>query len=424
MFLSHGSLRVIARPSLWLRLAVPVLALFFLTAQAGSAAPPQWVQNFVETDLWSGPDSNAISFGQVPQWSYFLVSAPQNGPRLYVLNPLTGGYAYIDASAVGPSSSPPPQPPAAVDSSPQALSTPAPPLADPPMRKLPQLPKGFAPSWVSNFVDANLWSGPDGGAAALRHAPQFRRFMTMGSSEGNRLKVWDPETDQIGYLDASVVGPSGPSVWMTARPPQVTRQIGLPGRSVGDAYVRNLPITDDETELRYAPGNTPLNVQAAVTASDGSQWYQVGDGQYVRADQVRLPRPVSGMLSGRWIDADLQEPAMVTAYDNGRIVYSALAIKGTTATPTLVGTFHILRRVADEIMDSSTVGIPRDGPGGYYLTGVLYTQYFTEGGASLHYNYWKGTFGYAGSHGCLGLNLADAKWFWDWASMGTTIVVR
>jgi lipoprotein-anchoring transpeptidase ErfK/SrfK len=75
-------------------------------------------------------------------------------------------------------------------------------------------------------------------------------------------------------------------------------------------------------------------------------------------------------------------------------------------------------------MDSSTIGIPRTSPGGYFLEDVLYTQYFTNDGASLHYNWWKGTFGYPGSHGCLGLNRDDAAWFWEWASIGTTVVIH
>ena len=48
-------------------------------------------------------------------------------------------------------------------------------------------------------------------------------------------------------------------------------------------------------------------------------------------------------------------------------------------------------------MNSDTIGIPRFGPGGYYLTNVLFTQYFTGDGASLHYNYWSSNWGYAGS---------------------------
>ena len=75
-------------------------------------------------------------------------------------------------------------------------------------------------------------------------------------------------------------------------------------------------------------------------------------------------------------------------------------------------------------MNSDTIGIPRFGPGGYYLTNVLFTQYFTGDGASLHYNYWSSNFGNAGSHGCLGLNYANSALLWEWAHIGTPLIIH
>ncbi len=393
-------------------LAAVALALN-LPAQTVSSFDPLWVQNHEVTQLWSGPDPNAVSFGQLPQWSHLQVVAPQKGSRLYVLNPANNGYAYVDARAVGPSAPPPGSPSVLPATPPQ------------PLRKGPSLPADFDGWWISNFQETDLWTGAGEDATSLGKVAQFRRFLVVEPQNGDRLKVWNPEKDQIGFVDASVVGPSGPSVWMQSQQSRVIGQVNLPGRSVGNkTFVRNLPVYDDETELRQAPNNTPLNVRDAVTVADGTEWYRVGDGEYVLASEVRLPRSVPNALPGRWIDADLSEPALVTAYEGNRVVYTAMAIKGFSATPTLRGTFQILRRVADETMDSQTIGIPRDGPGGYLLKNVLYTQYFTSDGASLHYNYWLGTFGYAGSHGCLGLNLDDAKWLWDWTTVGTPVVIR
>lgn len=396
-------------PGLW-RVALPASALlaFMLWVQTVSAFEPTWVQNHQETQLWSGPDARAISFGRVAQWSRFLVVSPQLGARLYVFNPGSGGYAYIDAAAVGPVSPPPASGASAIAA-----------------RTAPSLPSGYEPWWVANFVETELWSGSHGDATALGPVPQFRRFLVVEPQNGDRLRVWSPEADGFGYLDASTLGPSGPSVWMDARAPRLVRQVGQPARAVGDlAAVRNLPIYDDETELHRTPNNTPLDVRDEVQAADGSRWYTVGEGEYIRADEARLPRPVDRPRPGRWIDADLEEPTLVTAYERDRVIYSALAIKGRTATATPKGTFQILRRVENETMDSETIGIPRDSPDGYLLKDVLYTQYFTSDGASLHYNYWLGTFGRAGSHGCLGLNQEDSRWFWDWASLGTQVVIR
>ena len=126
----------------------------------------------------------------------------------------------------------------------------------------------------------------------------------------------------------------------------------------------------------------------------------------------------------RWVDADLREPALLTAYQGDEIVYTTLVIKGRAISPTPMGTYRIIRRVANEIMDSATLGIPRNSPRGYYLTNVLYTQYFHGSGAAIHYNYWGSEFGYAGSNGCLGLNLEDSLWFWNWAGMGTVVNIH
>lgn len=69
---------------------------------------PFWVQNHVpDAPLWSGPDDRAVSFGARPQWSYFLVAGPHVGGRLYVLDQGHKNYAWIDATAVGPSGPPP-----------------------------------------------------------------------------------------------------------------------------------------------------------------------------------------------------------------------------------------------------------------------------------------------------------------------------
>jgi len=65
-----------------------------------------WIENFIPTDLWSGPGGGAASFGAQPQFSAFLVVQPQTGSRLYVYNPRTQNYAFIDANAVGPSGPP------------------------------------------------------------------------------------------------------------------------------------------------------------------------------------------------------------------------------------------------------------------------------------------------------------------------------
>jgi hypothetical protein len=195
------------------------------------------------------------------------------------------------------------------------------------------------------------------------------------------------------------------------------------GRTVGNAPVAYYPVDDKFAYTSQLGHNVPIMVHETVQGADGATWYRVDDG-YLSAASVRLPSLPPTTYAGRWLDADLREPAMLTAYEGSVPVLSTLAIKGTIANQTPTGVFTIGRRVADETMDSSTIGIPYPGPGSYHLEHVLYTQYFTSDGASLHYNYWSSNWGFAGSHGCLGLPLDESQFLWNWANIGTRVVVH
>ena len=107
-------------------------------------------------------------------------------------------------------------------------------------------------------------------------------------------------------------------------------------------------------------------------------------------------------------------------------VYRAPVTTGKPGFATPRGTFRIIRRVANETMDSQSIGIPRSSPNGYYVTNVLFTQYFAWSGHALHYNYWQPArvFGRTPtSHGCVGMRYADAQFFWSFLQTGSAVVV-
>jgi lipoprotein-anchoring transpeptidase ErfK/SrfK len=165
-----------------------------------------------------------------------------------------------------------------------------------------------------------------------------------------------------------------------------------------------------------------VQLHGIVQGEDDTQWY-VTDSGYIPLDAVFVPDR-GDQFAGRWLDVDLNTPTRVTAYEAGEPVGSFLAIRGTARWPTPVGVFTILRRVANETMNSESIGIPRASPGGYFLTNVLFTQYFTGDGASFHYNYWSANWGLPGSHGCLGLTYGDSAWLWEWARVGTPVSIH
>ena len=70
---------------------------------------PYWVRNHRITELWSGASvgPGTISFGATSgQFCSFLVVLPPEGDRLYVLNPYSQDYLWIDAADVGPAGPP------------------------------------------------------------------------------------------------------------------------------------------------------------------------------------------------------------------------------------------------------------------------------------------------------------------------------
>lgn len=102
----------------------------------------------------------------------------------------------------------------------------------------------------------------------------------------------------------------------------------------------------------------------------------------------------------------------IYAYENGQLVHSHLASTGLSATPTVLGDYKIyVKYLADDM----------SGPG-YFLPQVPYTMYFYQG-YGIHGTYWHNSFGRPMSHGCVNLPTPEAKWFFDWASVGTPVRV-
>jgi len=279
--------------------------------------------------------------------------------------------------------------------------------------------------WAVNFEPANLFVAPDDaseGAGSLRPLT----YLQVAGYEGVWAKVYNPRTNVTAYLHSDQLGPSDPPpAYVTAPPPPAVEAVNEPARiGRGGASLAYYPTPDEDAQTDHLGLNASVSITDAVIGDDGETWYRTADGDYLAQDAVRLPRTPPRTFPGRWLDADLADPAMVTAYDGDHIVWSTLTIKGSPPRPTPTGVFSIIRRVANETMNSDTIGIPRFGPGGYYLTNVLFTQYFTADGASIHYNYWSANWGHSASHGCLGMTYADSSYLWSWASLGTLVSVH
>src|SRR6266516_4328508 len=229
------------------------------------------------------------------------------------------------------------------------LAAPKPPPATPVAPPTPRQPAAVEPApssserWVQNFEVTELWSGPNEGAVFFGWLRKFS-YLRIERADGNSLYVLNPRSNNFAYVNASVVGPSGPPPPDYLEPLKVLAKVNLPGRTVGTTNLYAEPAADDGVWLRTVGHNLAVTAVDEVKG-DGGSWYRLDTGEFISGDHLRLPGPPAARYSGKWIDADLNEPTLLTAYEGNRPVASALAIHGVAKWATPVGTFSIMRRV-------------------------------------------------------------------------------
>ena len=93
-------------------------------------------------------------------------------------------------------------------------------------------------------------------------------------------------------------------------------------------------------------------------------------------------------------------------------------VDGGSETPTVTGTYRVYLKYAVQTMR----GANADGTN-YEAKDVPWVTYFHRGYA-LHGAPWRSSFGYSGSHGCVNLPVSVAKQVYDFAPLGTPVVVH
>jgi lipoprotein-anchoring transpeptidase ErfK/SrfK len=111
-------------------------------------------------------------------------------------------------------------------------------------------------------------------------------------------------------------------------------------------------------------------------------------------------------------------------YNNGILVKTFPISAGRDKYPTKNGVHITFEKSQLVIMDSATVGIPRNSPDGYYEK-VYWDVRISYGGAFVHAAPWsvrdQGITNV--SHGCVNLSPANAQWFYAWSYRGDIVDV-
>jgi len=109
---------------------------------------------------------------------------------------------------------------------------------------------------------------------------------------------------------------------------------------------------------------------------------------------------------------------------NGEVVKTMPISMGKDKTPTDNGAYIIGDRYSFLVMDSSTYGVPVNSPDGY-RTEVEWATQMSYSGIYVHSAPWSvGSQGRSNvSHGCLNVNPANARWFYDNTKRGDIVEV-
>jgi lipoprotein-anchoring transpeptidase ErfK/SrfK len=110
---------------------------------------------------------------------------------------------------------------------------------------------------------------------------------------------------------------------------------------------------------------------------------------------------------------------------NGKVEKTFPVSMGKAGHDTPNGTYYVLEKFPEIVMDSSTYGVPTDSPEGYRLK-VQDAVRIDNLGTFVHSAPWSvGSQGEENvSHGCINLSPANAQWFFDNFGSGDAIVIK
>lgn len=120
--------------------------------------------------------------------------------------------------------------------------------------------------------------------------------------------------------------------------------------------------------------------------------------------------------TGKWIEIDLSSQRL-TLYVGDVIVQSFSVSTGRAATPTSIGESAVYLKRTSMTMTGTIAGDY------YYIPDVKWVNFF-NGGEAIHGTYWHNNFGTPMSHGCINMREADAKTVFDFAPVGTKVIVH
>lgn len=114
----------------------------------------------------------------------------------------------------------------------------------------------------------------------------------------------------------------------------------------------------------------------------------------------------------RWIEINLSTQRLI-AWEGNQPASAFLVSTGRAETPTFPGVFTIRQKKLIDRMRGEDYDVPD----------VPFAMYY-HGGYAIHGAYWHHNFGTPMSHGCTNVAVDHAQWLFNWANVGTPIVIH
>lgn len=163
----------------------------------------------------------------------------------------------------------------------------------------------------------------------------------------------------------------------------------------------------------------PLGIYDAALNSSLKLTGAQPDGvpSYAEATKSEVTNAPQAAGGEKWIDINLSS-YLLTAYEGSTPVLQTYIVDGAAEYPTVTGEFSIYWKLDAQTMSGYNVDGSR-----YETEDVPWVMYFYADYA-IHGAYWRSSFGYSGSHGCVNTPVGDAAWLYSWAPYGTRVSVH
>uniref|UniRef100_B8HTC5 ErfK/YbiS/YcfS/YnhG family protein n=1 Tax=Cyanothece sp. (strain PCC 7425 / ATCC 29141) TaxID=395961 RepID=B8HTC5_CYAP4 len=229
------------------------------------------------------------------------------------------------------------------------------------------------------------------------------------------LNFLDPVFAQSQSTPSPTAIPS-PTIAPSASPtPAATPSPSPTPAASSSPTVQPTPSASPSPVAKPSPSPTPgpkATSAPTVKPSPSVPPKSTGQKQVPKKDPIAAKISALKQTQQRWIQISLTRQRLI-AWEGNKPVYAVIISTGKPGTETPSGIYTIQTKLRQARMQGDDYDIPD----------VPYTMYY-DGSYAIHGAYWHRSFGTPVSHGCVNVAVDHAGWLFNWANVGTPVIVQ